>query len=183
MMHSTSLRVAAFSMAAILLSASRVAGQGTSAAPLPNGPSTPSPAHERLAVFEGTWTSVDSVPSRDTCTWLAGGRRHMVCRRVTESARGAREQMMIYSYRKADSAYTVTVVLPGGQVWSYAGRPEGDRWKFYLTNSRADRALRLRQVIIAAADTLRFVEEASVDGGPWRLTDPNEDYIYVRSRE
>ncbi len=107
----------------------------------------------------------------------------MVCRRVTESARGAREQMMIYSYRKADSTYTVTVVLPGGQVWRYTGRPEGDRWMLYLTNSGADRALRLRQVIIAAADTLRFVEEASVDGGPWRLTDPNEDYIYVRSRE
>ena len=104
----------------------------------------------------------------------------MICRRVTESSLGAREQMMIYSYRRSDSAYTVTVLLTGGQVWSYAGRPEGDRWLFYL-NTSPDGAQRLRQVIIAGADTLRFVEEASENGGPWRLTDPSEDYRYVRS--
>ena len=53
---------------------------------------------------------------------------------------------------------------------------------FYLANSGADRALRLRQVIVVAADTLRFLEEASVNGGPWRLTDASEDYVYVRTR-
>jgi len=90
---------------------------------------------------------------------------------------------MIYSYRKADSTYTVTVMLSGGQLWSYAGRPEGDRWMFYLANAGADRALRLRQVIVVAADTLRFVEEVSENGGPWRLTDASEDYVYVRSRK
>ena len=90
---------------------------------------------------------------------------------------------MIYSYRRADSMYTVTVMLPGGQLWSYAGRPEGNRWTFYIANSGADRAIRLRQVIVVAADTLRFVEEASENGGPWRLTDVSEDYVYVRTRK
>lgn len=89
---------------------------------------------------------------------------------------------MIYSYRRADSTYTVTVLLPGGQVWNYAGRPEGERWVLYLQNARPDRGQRLRQVIVTAADTLRFIEEVSENGGPWRLTDPSEDYTYVRSR-
>jgi hypothetical protein len=107
----------------------------------------------------------------------------MVCRRVRESASGVREQMMIYSYRKADSTYTVTILLPGGQLWSYAGRPEGDRWMFYLANPGADLTLRLRQVIVASVDSLRFIEEASENGGPWRLTDASEDYVYVRTRK
>lgn len=89
---------------------------------------------------------------------------------------------MIYSYRRSDSTYAVTVLLPGGQVWNYAGRPEGDRWVLYLANSRPDAPQRLRQVIAVVADTLHFVEEVSENGGPWRLTDPSEDYKYVRER-
>jgi hypothetical protein len=163
----------------------RLEAQDTPSTPRPSSPSTPRPAHERLAVFEGTWIQTDSTPgqsSRDTCAWLAGGRRHMICRRLSEAANGTREQMMIYSYRGADSTYTVTVLLAGGQVWSYAGRPEGDRWVFHLANTRPDRPQRLRQVITAVADTLHFAEEVSENGGPWRLTDPSEDYKYVRSR-
>jgi hypothetical protein len=90
---------------------------------------------------------------------------------------------MIYSYRRADSTYTVTVLLSGGQVWNYAGRPEGERWMFYLANTAPDRGQRLRQVIVTGADTIRFVEEVSENGGPWRLTDKSEDYTYVRSRK
>lgn len=143
-----------------------------------------SPAHERLAVFEGMWRSAgsDAEPaSRDDCAWLPGARRHMICRRVTESDRGALEQMMIYSYRRSDSTYIVTVLLPGGQLWSYAGRPEAERWVFYLTSPRLGDTLRLRQVITASADTLHFVEEVSENDGPWRLTDASEDYTYVRA--
>jgi len=104
----------------------------------------------------------------------------MVCRRVVEGAEDGAEQMMIYGYRGADSAYTVTVFLPGGQQWHYLGRPEGDRWTFNLVNARADQP-RLRQVIHVTADTLRFIEEVSENGGPWRLSDPSEDYSYVRA--
>ena len=168
----------------MVMATDAAAAQGTSAPRRANTPATPSPAHERLAAFEGTWTLIGSasdLASRDTCAWLSGGRRHMVCRRTTESSAGAREEMMIYSYRRSDSTYTVTVLLSGGQVWSYAGRPEGDRWVFYLANSRPDAPQRLRQVIATSADTLHFVEEVSQNGGPWRLTDASEDYKYVRA--
>jgi hypothetical protein len=88
--------------------------------------------------------------------------------------------MMLYGYRGADSMYTATVVLPNGQQWNYAGRPEGARWIFNLVSARADQP-RLRQVIQVTADTLQFTEEISEHGGPWRLSDPSEDYRYVRT--
>lgn len=174
-----------FVAALIAMTSVPVAAQDPTAPPRPSSPSSPTPAHERLAAFEGTWIRAGSAsdrPSRDTCAWLVGGRRHMICRRVTESMRGAQEQMMIYSYRRSDSTYTATVLLTGGQVWQYAGGPEGDRWVLYLLSTRTDAPQRLRQVIVASGDTLRFLEEVSENGGPWRLTDPSEDYKYVRSR-
>ncbi len=57
-----------------------VSAQATPAQP---SPMTPRPAHERLAVFEGTWKKADSPANdrfREICAWLEGGRRHMICR-------------------------------------------------------------------------------------------------------
>ncbi len=153
--------------------------------PPPTAFSAPRPAHERLAVFEGTWTRADLPPGqtfRDTCAWLAEGRRHMICRQRQESASGAREQVVIYSYRGADAMYLVTVFLAGGQVWRYEGQLDGDRWVLNLVSARPDSPQRLRQVVIPKGDTIRFMEEVSENGGPWRLSDPSEDYSYVRVR-
>jgi hypothetical protein len=146
-------------------------------------PLTPRPAHERLMAFEGTWRRLGEPAERtviDTCAWLAEGRRHMVCRQRAERPGGASEQMAVYSYRGADSTYTLTVFLSGGQVWRYAGHPEGNRWTFYLQSNRSDATPRLRQIVVASGDTLRFIEEASEDGNTWRLSDPSEDYRSLR---
>jgi hypothetical protein len=151
--------------------------------PAPTGFSSPRPAHERLAVFEGTWTRPD-LPAgqsfRETCAWLAEGRRHMICRQRREAPSGAMEQVVIYSYRGADAMYLVTVLLAGGQVWRYEGQLEGDRWVLNLVSARPNSPQRLRQVVIPAGDTIRFMEEVSENGGPWRLSDPSEDYSHVR---
>jgi len=146
-------------------------------------PTVPRPAHERLAAFEGSWTRTDLEPGQsfvETCGWLAGGRRHMVCRQQRGTPRGPREQLVTYSYRGADSTYLATVLLSSGQVWRYEGRLDGDRWVLLLVSSRSDAPMRLRQVVAPAGDTIRFREEVSEDGGPWRLSDPREEYHYVR---
>jgi len=160
-----------------------VAHERTAAAIQSTPPTTPRPAHERLAVLEGTWAKKD-LPTgetfRDTCAWLPEGRRHMICRQRAESSRGATEQMAIFSYRGADSTYLLTVLLANGQVWRYEGRPDADRWVFDLVPSRPD-SPRLRQVLIPAGDSIRFLEEVSENGGPWRLSDPSEDFTYVRA--
>ena len=165
----------AFSVVARALSA--VPSQGAA-------PRTPRPAHERLAVLEGTWTKKD-LPAgesfRDTCAWLPEGRRHMICVQRAESPRRASEQMAIFSYRGADSTYLLTVLLANGQVWRYEGRPDADRWIFELVSSQPG-SPRLRQLLIPAGDTIRFLEEVSENGAPWRLSDPSEDFTYVRVR-
>jgi hypothetical protein len=170
----------------VAASAFSVGVHALSAAPLQGtAPRTPRPAHERLAVLEGTWTKKD-LPAgesfRDTCAWLPEGRRHMICRQRAESPRGTSEQMAIFSYRGADSTYLLTVLLANGQVWRYEGRPDADRWTFELVSSRSG-STRLRQVLIPTGDTIAFLEEVSEDGGPWRLSDPSEDFTYVRVRE
>ena len=182
MSHPT-LRATVLMMTTVLAAApAPLAAQNTPSTARPGSPGAP---YEHLAVFEGTWREVDAPmdrSSRDTCEWLAGGHRHMICRRVTQTVSGPREHMMIYSYRRSDSTFTSTVFLSGGQVWSYSGRPEGNRWVFYLASSRSRQPQRLRQVITTNADTLHFVEEVSENDGPWKLTDPSEDYKYVRVR-
>lgn len=143
-------------------------------------PRTPRPAHERLAVFEGTWRNTDPAQADsvvEACAWLEGGRRHMVCRQRWNSPARTMEHATIYSYRGRDSTYIVTALLGTGQVWTYHGRPDGNRWTFDLQGDRPDHPQRLRMIVTVAADTIHFVEESSVDGGPWRTT---EDYRHVR---
>ena len=159
------------------------AGAQDSSAVRARSPSTPRPAHERLTAFEGTWRRIGEPAGRtvvDTCAWLPEGRRHMVCRLRAERPGGVSEQMAVYSYRGSDSTYLLTVFLSGGQVWRYAGRPEGSRWTFYQQSNRPGTPSRLRQVVIVSGDTLQFIEEVSEDGNAWRLSDPSEDYRSVR---
>jgi hypothetical protein len=143
------------------------------------GPSRALAPHERLAVFEGTWTLAEAGegPSfQETCAWLPEGRRHLVCRSRFWSEQRAVEHMMVYSYTRADSTYVVTAFLAPGQVWRYVGGPDADRWVFDLETDRAD-GPRIRTVVTVRPDTLHFVEEVSEDGGAWRTT---EDYRHVR---
>ena len=147
------------------------------------GPAVPRPAHERLAVFEGVWNAPADPGTSDveTCAWLPAGRRHMVCTSRRETPTAVREQMIVYSYRGRDSTYLATVFLAGGQVWRYAGRPEGDRWVFQLLD-RPDSAIRLRMVIVPTPDTIRYREEFQERDGSWRLSDPREDVRRARAR-
>lgn len=149
----------------------------------PQGPMTPRPAHERLAVFEGVWTSADTIPGvsfRETCSWMEGGRRHMICRSRYESPNGNVEHRTIYSYRGRDSTYVVTALLGTGQVWTYEGRVQDGRWVFDRVFDRPDVTQRLRMVVTPAGDTIHFIEESSENGAAWKVT---EDYRYVRIRD
>ena len=155
-------------------------------------PATPSPAYERMKLFEGTWvpdpdTSVSGgrAPGAglvETCAWLVGGRRHMVCRTSypVEGSSSPRESMYILSYREADSTYIAHFAFPQGDNLVYHGRPEGDRWVLDLQPSPLLPAnKRFREIITVVPGGLRYVEEQSVDGGPWTVT---EDYRRRRIR-
>lgn len=143
-------------------------------------PRTPRPAHERLAAFEGNWRLLDPAEQTvESCAWIEGGRRHMVCRNRRPTVNGSFEHRTIYSYRGRDSTYIVTALLATGQVWTYLGRPEGDKWVFNLQSDRSNNSQRLRMLVTVGTDTIRFVEESSEGDSPWRVT---EDYRHVRVR-
>lgn len=136
-------------------------------------------AIEDLAVFEGTWAR-EGVPTdrfRETCTWLAGGRRHLVCDTEARLPGGPVRMLRIYS--SGGGTYTVYAVIGDGPASLYVGGPEGDQWIFTLRPDRADTPQRRRHVITPTKDRIRFVEEVSENGGPWKTT---EDYNYVRAK-
>ena len=103
----------------------------------------------------------------------------MICSTRMDTPAGPIEHRTIYSYRGRDSTYVVTALLATGQVWTYHGRPDGNRWVFDLQSDRPEATQRLRMVVTIAGDTVHFVEESSEDGAPFRIT---EDYRHVRVR-
>ena len=185
-----SCRAFVFAPAILALSLTTPAEGQDSIRPARRNPADPSAPHERMAVFEGTWTMApgayfESGPQpagqgEETCAWLPGGRRHMVCRRWTqrEGSDVRREAINVMSYRGRDSTYIAHFAFPDGQTLTYHGRIEGERWVMNLQPTPLFPAtLRLRTIITSEPDGLRFVEEASEDGGAWRVT---EDYRYRR---
>jgi hypothetical protein len=174
MMNAASVLVAAMMMAPGLVQESA----------RPKDSMTPSVPHERLTVFEGTWEPDDDgkatggarqPAARETCEWLTGGRRHMICRNHYEKPEGVkRERTHILSYRVEDSTYVAYFAFPGGDNLLYHGRVEGDRWIMEMQPSPLlPKNKRFREIITPTENGLRFVEEVSTDGGPWTVT---EDY-------
>jgi hypothetical protein len=155
-------------------------------------PSIASAPHEKMTFFEGAWTvdpgadvkSGATTPPQheERCAWLPGGRRHMVCRswsqRPGETIR--RERIQILSYQTHDATYLAHFAFPNGDTVTYVGRVEGDRWVMDMQPSPLlPSNERFREIITKVGNGLRFVEERSVDGGPWSIT---EDYRYRRVR-
>jgi hypothetical protein len=134
-------------------------------------PITPSPPHEALAFFDGTWTTEESPPEEgfvETCAWLNGGRRHMVCRSTWQTESGPRAGMSIFSYREADSTYLYHGFRSNGGVELLQGHPIGDGWQF--THKEETGGIRQRtQVTITriSNDHFKLVAESAEGDSPW----------------
>ena len=116
---------------------------------------------------------------RESCEWLAGGRRQMVCMQTSKSADGiSQESMYILSYGERDSTYVAYFAIPGGENVVFHGTPGEDGWVMELQPTPlVPKGLRLRTTITRTAGGLRFVDERSMDGGPWQVA---EDYQHRR---
>jgi hypothetical protein len=152
----------------------------------PAPPSAPSAPHERMVLFEGTWTMQPNPyfkgqpagtpvgAGEETCAWLPGGRRHMVCRSWRERDGVRREAMYILSYRAQENIYIAHHAFPDGANLTYHGRIDGERWVMDMVSAPNLRPnQRFRTIITKVPDGLRYVEELSIDEGPWQIT---EDY-------
>ena len=133
---------------------------------------------ERLAFFQGTWTDSARPGYRETCDWLAPGRRVLACRATWPAGDRRFEALGIYSYDRRDSTYTYYGAFPNG-TFHLVGHPDGDGWRFEPIGPVGGRALRVRYHITPVEGGVRYVEEASEGEGLWRVT---EDYTLRRDR-
>lgn len=143
-------------------------------------PMTPSPPHEALSFFEGSWT-IEERPAPqefvEACAWLPAGRRHMVCRSTWLAASGAREGWSIFSYRAADSTYLYHGLRAGGAVEPMQGRQLPDGWEFLSEAGVGAERQRMRVVITQlAAQRFRLVASAATGDGPWEVVG-TEHYV------
>lgn len=142
--------------------------------------SAPGDPYQALSFFEGNWT-ISGLPAGtrfdESCTWLSGMRRHLVCRSRTESASGVREGLGVFSYRAADGTYVYRSYDPNGEVDVLEGRPVGDGWQFSSTSGSGAAQRRTRITITPAGErSFTFAEETSVGGGSWQAR-PSVRYV------
>jgi hypothetical protein len=148
------------------------------AASRPMSPAAPSAPHERLSFFEGFWT-VEEIPVerafRERCSWLEGGRRHIVCRSRSRSASGEwRDGLSMFSYRPADSTYVYYGLRPSGATQQLVGgvSPDGATWEFTGDEARPDGRLRtLVRIARLPNGRFRFVEQTARGDSPFTTAD------------
>jgi hypothetical protein len=152
-------------------------------AQVPVTPMTPSPPHEALTFFEGSWTIEERPASEgfvETCGWLPAGRRHMVCRSTWTGPSGAREGWSIFSYGAADSTYLYYGLRAGGAVEPMSGRILADGWEFLSEVGAGPTRQGLRVTITRLApQRFRLVASSSIGDGPWTVVD-TEHYVPAR---
>ena len=156
-------------LAAVLLFARNLTAQNLSA---PAGAREPAGV-QGLAAFAGSWIMADDGSGQalsDTCAWLEGGQRHMICRTTIAGGGRTSQNETIYSYRGRDSTYIVNSFIGGGPLLTYLGKFDGERWVFDYQGQPGS-TQRLRMLVRAEGDEIHFVEESSESGVPWQVTE------------
>ena len=133
-------------------------------------PSNPSPPHERLRFFEGTWTTADSTAEdgfREVCAWLPEGRRHMVCRSRWMTPSGPREALSVFSHDSTTGDYLYTGFRAGGAHVIQRGREQNGRWLFHSERGEGADRVRARVTIEPSDDGFTFLSESAKGNEPW----------------
>ena len=131
--------------------------------------------HEALAFYEGTWTVPGKDDWRETCSWLAEGRRHIVCRPRWQVANGALEGLSVFSYDETSGEYLSHRFKPGGRVSTERCQriPKG----FRCMNERGKGADQVRErftIEEGVAGRVSTVFETAKADRPWVIEDsPN----------
>lgn len=145
-------------------------------------PAEPSSPHEALVFYEGTWTLMGKAPEayRETCSWLAEGRRHIVCRSREQAASGSREHLGVYSYDESKGEYLYHGFGASGSILIERGQrvPSG----FHFTSERGTGANRVRTrftIVEAEQGRVNTVSETAKADGPWVA---GERLVYLRTK-
>ncbi|MDP1587018.1 MAG: hypothetical protein Q8M07_04715, partial [Prosthecobacter sp.] len=145
-------------------------------------PLLPSEPHEALAFYEGTWKTShkDRVDVEETCTWLQGGRRHIVCRARRQASDGMREALGVYSYDEARREYVYHGFGSRGDLSFEHGQRIPNGFQFFSENGEGFQRSQARFTIVESVNgKVNTLLEETKAGGPWVVVEKVE---YVRTR-
>ena len=145
-----------------------------------DSPMERSEPHEALAFFEGTWTIPGKDDWRETCSWLAGGRRHIVCTPRWQFPNMTFEGLSVYSYDEKSGEYLSHKFRAFGRITTERGQriPRGFRF-MKEDGTGADRVRERFTIEEGVAGRVSTVSETAKGDGPWVVEDKQE---YLRTR-
>lgn len=139
----------------------------------------PSPEHEKLQAYVGTWAAeLELKPSilgpggrligDVTCDWLSG-RFHVVCRSKWKDDTGEMEALAVLTYNAPEKEYTVYQIASRGSTALWTGNLEGDTWTYDLESNVDGQPIKVRITEKVTPDVLFWKEELSIAAGPWTV--------------
>ena len=139
--------------------------------------------HEALAFYEGTWTLLNGKPEegfRETCSWLAEGHRHMVCRARWQTADGPRKTLGIYSYDASTGEYQFHGFAASGAVVKERVKRHPKGWVYTTERGTGAERVRTRETLEETVEgRVSSVHETAKDEGPW-VVDRRVEYLRTR---
>jgi hypothetical protein len=147
-----------------------------------DSPSARSEPHEALAFYEGTWTPQGKKLGRyrESCAWLTGGRRHVVCTARADTANGPVESLGVYSYDPTRGEYLYHGFGSRGAVSTERGQRISNGFRFVSESGvGADRVRTRFTITEGAPGRVNTVNEVAKADGPWVV---EEELEYLRTR-
>ena len=145
-------------------------------------PLTPSEFHEALAFYEGVFTSShkDRADVHETCGWLPGGRRHIVCNSRRPTSEGIREGLGVYSYDEQRKEYVYHGFGSRGNIMFEHGQRILNGFRFFSEEGVGlDKSQTRFTIVELAGGKVSTLLEESKAGKPWVVVEQIE---YVRTR-
>ena len=134
------------------------------------------PGQEKLSVFTGHWTVQGSEETYlEVCNWMQGN--HIRCISTSKEKTGIDSSTSYLSYSAIEKTYVYYGLYGSGNSRTLRGRWNTDRFIFEGQRVTKKETTRWKVTITPAGKNLHFVEEASVNTGPWTK---KADFIYKR---
>jgi hypothetical protein len=139
----------------------------------------PTPEHEALAVWTGTWSGQGEMKPgpfgpggkmtwTEECTWFEGSRFNVVCKSDGTSPAGPMKGLAIIGYSPGKQVYTHYGVDNTGWSGYSEGTREGDSWTFRSSEEMGGTTYHTRfEMTWIGPKNMTFKWEMSEDGTSW----------------
>jgi len=144
------------------------------------GPPQPSPAHNKLGVFVGTWKDeAEMKPGpfgpggklslTESCEWFTGG-FSVVCHTDTTGFMGDLKTLTVLTYDPEEKLYRFYEFNSVGWSQSAKGTVDGDTWTLDGESKMDGKLIKSRSTIrLSSPDSAVVRSEVSVEGGAMTL--------------